>query len=42
MGRKLKGKPAPEFANDEEKARALVAAFAAKSKKKKKRLTDGQ
>jgi hypothetical protein len=33
MGRKPRGKPAPEFANDEAKARALVAGFAAKSKR---------
>jgi hypothetical protein len=35
MGRKPKGKPAPEFASDEAKARALVTAFAAKSKKQR-------
>jgi hypothetical protein len=40
MGRKPRGKPTPVFASEEDKARALVAAFAAKSKKK--RLTDGQ
>jgi hypothetical protein len=40
MGRKPRGKPAPAFANDEAKARALVTAFAAQSKKK--RLTDGK
>lgn len=39
MGRKMRGKPAPEFASDEDKARALVNAFRAQSKK---RLTDGK
>lgn len=41
MGRKERGKPAPVFASDEDKARALLTAFRAQSKKKK-RLTDGK
>jgi hypothetical protein len=41
MGRKQRGKPAPRFANEEDKARALVTAFRAKSEKRK-RLTDGK
>lgn len=39
MGRKPHGKPAPVFASDEDKARALLTAFREKSKQK--RLTDG-
>jgi hypothetical protein len=40
MGCKRHSKPTPAFANDEDKARALVTAFRAKSKQK--RLTDGK